>query len=94
VTELQDEVSFFQLGQAKTYHYLELQQGHMQISSWLDFPSRYKFTGIEVLLNKNKIEVNRQTYDVLQYIGDLGGLFEALYILGCWFMYTYKDFAY
>ena len=58
-----------------------------QPSSWNKFPTkedpsrRYKFTSLEVNLSLDKLVVNRETYSLLDWLGDLGGLFDALKLL-------------
>lgn len=54
----------------------------MQPSAWINYPLRYKFIGVEVLLNFDKTIIDRNTYDILRFFGDLGGLFEALRFMG------------
>lgn len=51
------------------------------ISSWTQHPDRYKFTGLELLYDNNVNLVARETYGLLEFMGDLGGLFEALYYI-------------
>ena len=41
----------------------------------------YKFTSVEVNLEQRKQTINRETYDLLQWLGDLGGLMDALYYI-------------
>ena len=50
---------------------------------WIDFPDYYKFVGIDVRLDVDLTMVERSVYSILEYLGDLGGLFDALHrILG------------
>lgn len=50
-------------------------------SSWTNFPKKYKFTGIELLFDNNVNLVSRETYGFLEFLGDLGGLYDALRII-------------
>ena len=58
-----------------------------QPSAWNKFPTkeepsrRYKFTSLEVNLSLDKLVVNRETYSLLDWLGDLGGLFDALRLI-------------
>ena len=60
----------------------------IQPSSWKDFPSdedresRYKFVSVTVKLSKNSLKTNRQTYSLLDWIGDIGGLYDGLKVIG------------
>ena len=53
-------------------------------SSWNTYPtrenpsSRYKFMSIEVNMNLDKKRFSRQTYSLLDWLGDIGGLSDAL----------------
>ena len=58
-----------------------------QASAWNKFPTKedpskkYKFTSLEINLSPDKLVVNRETYSMLDWLGDLGGLFDALRLL-------------
>ena len=58
-----------------------------QISSWDAFPtpenpgSRYKFTSVEVNFSQNLKTIYRQTYSMLDWLGDVGGLYDALLLI-------------
>lgn len=43
--------------------------------------SKYKFTSLEVNLSLHKKVINRQTYSLLDWLGDFGGLIDGLYYL-------------
>ena len=42
----------------------------------------YKFASLEINLNRDLIVINRQTYSLLDFLGDCGGLLDALKLLG------------
>ena len=46
----------------------------LQPSAWIDYPKRYKFTGVEILADFNHEVCSRQTADLLMWMGNLGGL--------------------
>ena len=48
--------------------------GALEPSAWNDYPTRYKFIGVEILLNFDLNAYGRNTYSLLQWFGDLGGL--------------------
>ena len=82
LTEVQDEISYLQIGQFDEVEFFSLDIGNIEPSSWIQWPSRYKFTGVEVLLDFDKREVNRNTYDTLAMLGDVGGLQQGLDWIG------------
>ena len=59
-----------------------------EASSWNNFPTpaypltRYKFTSFEINYSPDQQITNRQTYSILDWLGDMGGLLDALYFLG------------
>ena len=44
--------------------------------------NKYKFTSIEINASMDQTFITRETYSMLDYLGDLGGLFDAFKILG------------
>ena len=54
-------------------------QGLPIASAWTNHPKEYKFTGFELLYDNNVMVTARETYGFLEFAGDLGGLFDALY---------------
>ena len=82
---LEDEISFVQYGQQNDdifYHY-HLNEGRP--SSWNEFPTaqskstKFKYASIEWNYDHNLFHWQRQTYSLLDWLGDLGGLFDALW---------------
>ena len=53
-------------------------------SSWNKYPTKenpsrkYKFTSYEINLSADKKVINRETYSLLDWLGDVGGLIDAL----------------
>ena len=54
-------------------------------SSWTNFPtkdepnSKFKYTSMEIKMSLDLLTWMRQTYSLLDWLGDLGGLFDALW---------------
>ena len=42
----------------------------------------YKITSLWIELSQSKTIIERSTYDVLEWLGDIGGLFDAFIYLG------------
>ena len=42
----------------------------------------YQYTGLNLYFSPNRLSINRQTYSILDWLGDMGGLMDALVILG------------
>ncbi len=56
------------------------------------FPLNYKFIGAEYIFNVDQTVFTRQNYDILNWIGDVGGLDSALYIIGVLIISGYSEF--
>ena len=52
------------------------------MSAWTDFPKKYKYTSMDVNLSYDQFVTNRETYDLLEFASDLGGLMGTLSFLG------------
>ena len=84
MNEVADESQTVQLGISEDKMFYELKTEPPQTSSWNKYPtkgnpySRYKFTSFDLRISADKLVVNRQTYSLLDWLGDLGGLFDAL----------------
>ena len=42
----------------------------------------YKYTSIEINLGQDLTVINRTTYSLLEWLGDVGGLFDAFLMIG------------
>lgn len=80
--QIEDEIEYLQYGEEHEYELFNFDWGNLESSAWTNYPSRYKFTGLEILLNFDLVIYNRETYDTLQWLGDLGGLNDALSVFG------------
>lgn len=79
---MSDTIDYLQLGQSDNKELFSYTLGVLQDSAWTDYPKRYKFVGVEILLQFDLTTYSRSTYDFLQWFGDLGGLNEALQFMG------------
>ena len=83
-SSLEDESSFLQYGQEEEYDFYTYELPPPKPSSWNVYPTRekpdgmFKFGSIEINMSQDQITWNRQTYSILDYIGDLGGLLDGL----------------
>ena len=61
-------------------------------SSWIKFPTvdepnnKFKYASIDFNLGKNLVSINRTAYSVLDWLGDWGGLMDALLFVSHAFM--------
>jgi hypothetical protein len=55
--------------------------GQAQPSAWVDYPKFFKFVSFAVYLSPDLNQYNRITYDFLNLLRDLGGLYTGLFAL-------------
>jgi hypothetical protein len=53
------------------------------------FPTKYKISGIGIRRNVNLRIVHRSTYDLLNFLGDVGGLDGILFLIGSLLLGSY-----
>ena len=68
-------------------------------SSWIYYPTvdspstRYKFASIEINFTLDQKVWTRQTYSFLDWLGDLGGLYDAIYLMMLVFLSPFTAFT-
>ena len=84
---LSDETQLIQLGYSEEKELYKHQIENPKISSWTAFPTaenperRYKFTSTEINFSPHLKTIYRQTYSGLDWLGDIGGLTDAMMII-------------
>ena len=83
LNELTDEVAYFQLGQQRSAKFTTLGFFATASTSFNVWPTKqdpktYKFNSYWFELGQTKKITERTTYSMLQWIGDVGGLFDGL----------------
>ncbi len=87
INELEDESDLLQYGMVDYTTFYEYDKTPPQPSSWNKFPTpelpfnRYKYSSLSVNVGPDKMIINRGTYSILDWLGDLGGLFDALFLI-------------
>jgi len=46
---------------------------------------------LEILVSYNVVRINRETYSLLQLLGDVGGLYDALLFLGVFLLGNFTN---
>ena len=76
-----------QYGQYDDHEFYGFSMSSAQPSSWINWPTedkpsnKYKYASIEFNMSSNIMNWNRTTYSILDWLGDLGGLFGMLFSL-------------
>ena len=65
--------------------FVSFKQGQQLFSSWTDNlienpDGQYKFASMRINAHQKKFVYNRQTYSLLDWFGDMGGLYDGLYL--------------
>ena len=81
INELDDETDYLQLGQSKATEFFEYYMNPPAPSAWQFFPERYKIIGIEIYMDFALKSINRSTYSILDYLGDIGGFRDIIQII-------------
>ena len=55
--------------------------GSIESSSWTNYPDLYKYMSLHIEMDLDIHHTERTTYDLLQMMGDLGGVMEVLLIV-------------
>ena len=90
---LEDESEFLQYGQSLEYTFYKQDLLTTEQSSWSHYPTAdnpfglFKYMSFDIYFSQDLQKINRQTYSFLDFLGDLGGLFEALNFI-CWIFVT------
>jgi len=68
-------------------------------SAWINYPTKenpstkYKFISVEFTASPHITRWQRQTYSLLDWLGDLGGLFDALFYFVKMLMFPFSQFT-
>ena len=79
-----DESSLIQYGQEEEKDFYNYELPPPKPSYWVDYPTKeepngkFKYGSIEINMSQDLTTWTRQTYSSLDYLGDLGGLLDAL----------------
>ena len=79
-----DEIDYIQYGQSSEEVFYEFLMSDALPSSWLNWPTvqnptaKYKYLSVEFNMSMDQKNWLRSTYSLLDWLGDLGGLLDAL----------------
>ena len=96
---LEDETDYLQYGQSSESEFYGYTLSESLPSSWIVFPTaenpstRYKFLSIEYNMSLDVQNWNRQTYSLLDWLGDLGGLLDVLLHMGRIMVFPISSFT-
>ena len=88
VSQLEDEIDYLQYGQSTESEFYGFTLSESIPSAWINFPTaenpsaKFKYVSIEFNMSYDVLKWNRQTYSLLDWLGDLGGLLDILLHIG------------
>ena len=99
---MSDETDYIQVGQYVAHDFVNYDTSRSlfaELSSWDTFPTDdnpetfYKFFSVHLQLSKSLNNFTRETYSFLDWLGDCGGLYEGLFLLGSIFVSPVSEWA-
>ena len=86
-----------QVGQSEKDTFFELLMQQQFASAWTDDlmvnkTGDYKFASVEIHQENSIYKTNRQTYNLLEYLGDIGGLLDAMLFIAHIALYPVYNF--
>ena len=91
VDTIEDETSYFNLGQQDEHAYMNFKMEQNEITSWKNYPDQYKFYSVHFSLNLDVTTMERRTYDVLDMVENTGGMIEFLFIVFSFASYHFSS---
>lgn len=82
--DVADEISFVDLGIVKGRPFTSYNLGSLGMSYSNNFTDYYKIAGFSVYRSLDHTYIARATYDILGFLGDVGGLDGLLTTVGGW----------
>ena len=80
--QIEDEIEYLYLGVEELRSFFSYEFDRLNLSYEDSFPDYYKFAGLSVFRSFDKEVIQRSTYDILNFLGDVGGLETVLSLVG------------
>jgi hypothetical protein len=81
--QFEDETDPMRFGWAvEEFNFFEVGLGSLESSPYRDFPNNYKFIDMSVFMSSDMKTIGREGPTLLSWLGDVGGLSEALFAIG------------
>ena len=83
-SQLSDSTAYLQWGQSSNANFFNTYFGNLLPSAYRHWPTDtkpdglYKIGSLNIIQGQDMRVISRQTYSVLDFLGDVGGLFGAL----------------
>ena len=96
---LEDEIELLQYGIEDEFEFYRVNYGGNGPSFMNKWPTKeepdnkYKFASVWFELSQDEIKIERQTYSILEWLGDVGGLVDAFRYIGVFLLSPLADFV-
>jgi len=82
LNELEDDTDYIRIGQEPhNTNYTKFSKTEASPSSWTDYKgNRYKFISFDLFMSSDKQTTFRETYQTLDFLGDIGGLLDICHM--------------
>lgn len=90
---IMDEIAYLDVGIVYPKPFFTFVLEGLGLSYQDDFNANYKIAGFSVMRNLHYTVITRTTYDILNCIGDIGGLESVLLIIGSMLISKFSNFA-
>ena len=92
MVSVDDEIDYFQIGQSDAGSHFEYYMNKPEASGYIEFPETYKIIGVDILLDFTLKTIDRSTYSILDFLGDVGGFYGILMLIGNVLLHKLKQF--
>lgn len=82
VTGIGDDIKYLDIGLTEIREFFTYRTASLSLSYSDNINSYYKIAGFTVFRNFNYLSISRSTYDILAFLGDVGGLEGILILIG------------
>ena len=80
---MSDETEVFNFGFDVIRPVLDFEIGETHPSAWTHYTeNKYKLIGLQINVKDSRTKTARETYGLLELVGDIGGVFEFVYLIG------------
>jgi hypothetical protein len=90
--EIEDETSWWNLRVPVATPFISPSSGPVRTSAWFDYPSKYRFMGVQVFMSADKVLISRETEDLFDFLGEIGGLLSVFVFIGNFICLRFASF--
>ena len=89
---MSDDIRYLDFGLEDEREFFKYSLDSLELSYIDQFPQNYKIAGFSIIRNLDSVHYDRETYDLLACISDIGGLECAILLIGALIMKQFTGF--